>query len=171
MNIFCPKCEAANAEDAELCSVCGWNLGGEETPSDGDARRKEPGRSPVAAEKCLDGTRRGSRETPVSQEREAGTVLCPNCKNACADAAALCPKCGMPLRRKAPPAHDEQVYSEIGSLRIVGTVMIVLGGVGVACTAVVGVSALAAGLSAIVVGILIRSMAGMWGTLERIARK
>jgi len=27
LNVYCPKCEAANPEDAELCSMCGYRLG------------------------------------------------------------------------------------------------------------------------------------------------
>lgn len=30
MNVYCPKCEAANPEGAELCSMCGHHLGAEE---------------------------------------------------------------------------------------------------------------------------------------------
>jgi len=26
MNVYCPKCEAANHEDTEVCSMCGWPL-------------------------------------------------------------------------------------------------------------------------------------------------
>lgn len=105
------------------------------------------------------------------------TIYCPGCESPAGDDAKFCARCGIRLA-DPPPAragggrgfHD--FTGEIGGLRIVGLILIVLGGVvGVYVGMQKGLTGLAAGFGIFVFGFVIRSMGGIWATLQRMARK
>lgn len=108
-------------------------------------------------------------------------VYCPNCENACSERAVACPKCGHPLHEKAengmPQKLERQIFLEIGCLRIIGGLMVVMAVVGAAVVLGVGLGRASIGWPLVVMlnlafaGLVVRAVGGMWAALERISRK
>ena len=74
-------------------------------------------------------------------------------------------------RRRARGWGEGAPYGEIGALSMVGTIMLVLGFLALCGAMYVGPELLVGGLGLLYLGVLTRALAGIWGTLERIARK
>lgn len=96
-------------------------------------------------------------------------VCCPNCEFRCPEEAKGCPQCGHPLQKKEE--EEEGFEGEIGALRILGLVMLVVG-------ILIALFGMSEGMEVIIgggilafAGFLTRVLGGIWATLEHIARK
>lgn len=96
-------------------------------------------------------------------------IYCVNCENACSGKAKACPKCGHPLQEST--VDDTAVYVEIGMVRIIGTVLMCVGVFLGIIALVRNVPVVAYAIDLMLCGFGLRCLAGVWGTLERIARK
>lgn len=84
MHIYCPKCEAANPEQAELCAGCAHRL-----------QAPPPPQSPLA--QLADTS--DDPPTPVH-------IYCPKCEAASPEDSEFCSLCAHPLTAPSPVAED-----------------------------------------------------------------
>ncbi len=95
-------------------------------------------------------------------------VYCPNCEFRCSQGAESCPKCG---HRLGQNRYGGDSYLEVWALRILGLVLLAAG-VCIMVWALTGAwEMLVGGAILLSWGLVIRSLGGIWATLERIAGK
>ncbi len=148
MKVYCPECESACSESDAECWQCGHAL-----------QQMKPRKDSAAATEPV--------ENDDQEQPEA--VSCPSCGFVCDMDDAQCGNCEVSLVEVSSESLDWKPSVWIDILRVVGVLMLVLGVVfalhGVGSKDYVSFSI---GVSTCLSGVLIRSVGGIWSTLEGI---